>query len=100
MKEKLFDKEYLIKIVENINNNCTIANLSFRKFEVNKDGVSTIIIDGGENGSTSNKDKWVSYLSALQILCIKLEEKYNKVWVHTFNIDSIDDVWTICIGIE
>jgi len=51
---------------------------------------------GGLNGS----GKWSNYLNDLSQLLLGLEEFYQDIWVIDFNIDVLDDVFDIQIGVK
>ena len=55
----------------------------------------TVTIFGGKNGSGI----WSNYLKTLYELVLRLEAKFDDVWIRKWNIDTVDDVFDVEIAI-
>ena len=72
------------------------ASSKYSKLTLDKIDGNQIFIHGGLNGHGD----WLDYLGDLTDLIDNLQEHFNLVWIYKFDIDSLDDVFDVQIGVD
>ena len=55
---------------------------------------------GGDNSGTSEKGKWVKYLTAAKELIEHLDNEFDSVWVTNLDVDCSDDVFYLTVAVK
>lgn len=72
------------------------ATLRYRSEHIDKYGTNVVVVDGGENGN----GKWENYLVEIGELIKGLKEKDINAWVLKIENDTLDDTFTVHLGVK